>query len=216
MELNLEKVKEASDSLLVIQSKVDKNGIKTGKDSSYIIKLNMDLFKDTRNMRSILNSYAAELEKQLKLETAPKKREKTLQLIQICRNPELAVSSILKYMSWAYFILLPIFALILKLFYIRQRHYYLKHLIFSIHLHSFIFIVFILIVALYMIWSGISNWISTVLIFTIPVYVILAQRNFYSQTWLKVFLKFFGISVIYYLILGATTAFVFAKSLGIL
>lgn len=43
-----------------------------------------------------------------------------------------------------FFFLIPLFAVALRIFYLRQRRYYVEHLIFSIHLHSY-FLIFVVI-----------------------------------------------------------------------
>ncbi|WP_192822711.1 DUF3667 domain-containing protein [Rufibacter sp. LB8] len=47
----------------------------------------------------------------------------------------------LKYLSIMMFVLMPLFALVLKLVFFRARRFYMEHLMFSIHLHSFLFMV---------------------------------------------------------------------------
>ncbi|GAB2527947.1 DUF3667 domain-containing protein [Rufibacter soli] len=56
---------------------------------------------------------------------------------------ELALKA-LKYFSVMMFVLMPVFALLLKLVFLRARRYYMEHLIFSIHLHCFYFMLYIL------------------------------------------------------------------------
>ena len=195
----------------IYESKTD--SVQSG---SQVLHINMNMFKDSRSLRSALNVFARELEDKLKTETNPKQRKKTNQLIRLCRNPELAVTSILKYMSWAYFILLPVFALILKLFFIRQRQYYMRHLIFSIHFHSFAFIDFTLIVLLYLAWAGMVPWLASLFVFIIPFYLIRAMKRFYGQRTATIIFKFLGITVAYHIIFMLTAGIVFLKSLGII
>jgi hypothetical protein len=46
------------------------------------------------------------------------------------------------------FILLPLFAVILKLVFWRNRKYYIEHFVYSLHLHSFLFILFTILLIL--------------------------------------------------------------------
>ncbi|MBC3540736.1 DUF3667 domain-containing protein [Rufibacter sediminis] len=55
---------------------------------------------------------------------------------------ELAAKA-LKYLSVMMFVLMPVFALLLKLVFFRARRFYMEHLIFSIHLHCFYFMLYI-------------------------------------------------------------------------
>jgi hypothetical protein len=118
-------------------------------------------------------------------------------------------------MSWAFFFLLPVFALILKLFYIRRKQNYIRHLLFSVHLHSFIFINLFLIIALNMIFEQFSETITLLLFTAIPVYFILALKKFYGQNIGKVIVKFLGISIFYNIIFWFAVGVVFMNVLSI-
>jgi hypothetical protein len=52
------------------------------------------------------------------------------------------VNSIFKSMSLAMFFIMPLFGLMLRIFFIRRKLFYYETLVFSIHFHTFIFIVF--------------------------------------------------------------------------
>lgn len=167
-------------------------------------------------LRDKLNKLAELLEENLQKANDAKDRAKLQSYIAICRNPEMVISTIMKYLSWAFFVLLPLFALVLKLFYIRRKQNYIRHLIFSIHLHSFLFFILTIIVALRLIFSSGMSVVNAVLLFSFPVYFILALRHFYGQNYLKVVLKFLGISAIYNLMLWSAVVFVFLKSIQII
>lgn len=166
------------------------------------------------DLRSALNNLALQFEKQLETEENPEKRENLINYIRLCRSPEQILARGLKYMSWTFFLLLPVFALLLWLFYFRRNHYFIRHLIFSIHVHSFIFIVFILLTLIYMIFEGNLGMISLILLFTIPVYLLLALKRFYGQGLGKLLLKFAGISVTYNLIFWVAVGLVFFNALN--
>lgn len=167
-------------------------------------------------LRDKLNRLAELLEANLQKTTDAKARIKLQSYIAMCRNPEMVISTIMKYLSWAFFVLLPLFALVLKLFYIRRKQNYIRHLIFSIHLHSFLFFILTIIVSLRLIFSSGISVVNAVLLFSFPVYFILALRHFYGQNYLKVVLKFLGISAIYNLMLWSAVAFVFLKTIQII
>lgn len=167
-------------------------------------------------LRDKLNRLAELLETNLQKTTNAEDRARLQSYIAMCRNPEMVISTIMKYLSWAFFVLLPLFALVLKLFYIRRNQNYIRHLIFSIHLHSFLFFILTIIVALRLIFSSGMSVINAVLLFSFPVYFVLALRHFYGQNYMKVILKFLGISAIYNLMLWSAVAFVFLKSIQII
>lgn len=181
--------------------------------------LNIDLgsiFLEKGNMRSKLNQVGDTLETNLKYVTDPRERQRIQEYIAMCRTPEILVSTIFKYLSWASFILLPMFALILKLFYVRRKQLYIRHLIFSIHLHSLLFMILILVTLLRLIFDSVPGVVNLLLFSIFPFYLLLALHNFYGQTWPKVVAKLAGIGMIYNFLLCAVVLLVFFKSLQII
>ena len=194
--------------------------IKVDMDSTQAENLNFNLdletFRDTRNVRSGLGKLAASLEKKLENTTDPKERKRLLEYIRLSRSPEQAMAKILEYLSWAFFMLLPVFALILKLVYVRRKQNYMRHLIFSIHIHSFIFTILTIIVGAYLITNVNLKIFTTILFFFIPVYFILALKRFYGQSYGKIFLKFIVVSFIYNIIFFIAVGYVFLSALSII
>ena len=94
------------------------------------------------------------------------------------------------------FLSLPLFALFLKLIYIRHKDFYLvSHGIFTVHLYIFYFIALLAMIALnelgdYTHW-GWPKSIVGLLTFLLFVYEYKAMRNFYGQGRLKTIIKFF-------------------------
>jgi len=93
------------------------------------------------------------------------------------------------------FVLLPLFALILKLVYIRKRRFYYEHLIYSFHTHSAIFLSFIVSAVLVWLTRFVINieWlIGTAGFFYIVWYIYRSLRTFYgSKRWITVLKLFF-------------------------
>ena len=93
------------------------------------------------------------------------------------------------------FVLLPLFALLLKLLYIRRKNfYYTDHAVFTIHFYIFIFLAMLPIFALIKIQGNTgANWINyvnLVLIAGVFFYLYKAMRNFYKQSRGKTVLKY--------------------------
>lgn len=113
------------------------------------------------------------------------------------------------------FLLLPVFALLLKAVYARRGWYYSEHLVFGLHTHAFAFLVFAVVAAL-LGYGGSAGWarnLSTVLVLVILVYFYVAQKRVYGQGWVKTGLKAVLLGGIYgFLVLlgGLTLAFVLA------
>lgn len=202
---------------LVPDSLLNEFGLSIDSTGENKMNLNLDLetFRDTRDLRQGLNKLAAVLVQKLETETGLKQKAKLREYIRLCRSPEQAVAKILEYMSWAFFLLLPLFALILKLVYVRRKHNYMRHLVFSIHIHSFVFLILTVLVASYMVFKGNLNLLSTILVLSIPVYSIIAMKKFYGQTIGKVVVKFISISILYNIIFWFTVVIVFLNALSV-
>lgn len=114
------------------------------------------------------------------------------------------------------FLLLPVFALLLKVVYLRRDWYYSEHLVFALHTHAFAFLVFTFIAVL-MGFSGGAAWAGItgqVLVFGIPIYFFVAQKRVYGQSWLKTGAKALLLGWLYgsLLVLGVVLALILAAS----
>jgi len=181
-------------------------------------KLEMgSLFKDTRDLRKALNNCAEELEVKLENETNPEKQADLREYIRLCRSPESAMAKILKYISYAFFLLLPIFALLMKFVYIRRKQNYMRHLVFSIHIHSFIFLVLTLILGMFLFIEGEEMLkLSFVIVLLIPLYIIIAIKKVYGQSVRKVIAKFFVVSFLYNIIFFLVVLFASLDAINVL
>ena len=103
--------------------------------------------------------------------------------------------SLLHRIPYMLFVSLPLFALILKLLYVRRKQfYYADHGIFTIHLYIFSFLL-LLVLFLFNWLNKVTGWsifiILTVLLFiALFFYLYKAMRNFYGQRRAKTFFKF--------------------------
>ncbi len=99
--------------------------------------------------------------------------------------------------SWALLFLMPILAFWLKLLYIRDRRYYVEHLIFSFHIHAFVFVVmtFALFLTNYCKLQGNFEKIALVASF---IYIGLALKRVYHQGWLKTMVKYLLLLMAYF------------------
>ncbi|MEM9917756.1 MAG: DUF3667 domain-containing protein [Bacteroidota bacterium] len=82
----------------------------------------------------------------------------------------------------AFLIVLPLLALWLKLLYIRRERYYIEHLLISLNVHTFTIFVLLLYQCLET-WT--PDWFTTVIFFVLMVYLFLAMRRFYGQSYFK-------------------------------
>jgi hypothetical protein len=142
------------------------------------------------------------------IETSPKKAD------QINENPNLIIDKVFDILPATMFILLPIVALIFKFWYLFAKRYYVEHLIFSLHNHSFLFVSLILILLAnvtdtllgnygYTAAASATVWVIVAISIWIPVYMFISLRVVYQQGWFLTFGKFvlIGLSYVSLLIL---------------
>ncbi|WP_340678097.1 DUF3667 domain-containing protein [Paraglaciecola sp.] len=126
-------------------------------------------------------------------------------------NPQLAISKFLSLAPQMMFLLLPLFALTLKLLYIRQHHYYMEHLILCLHTHSFLLHGLMLLALLTSLSTMSSNtpWLAQSLAniiialgYYMMLYMFLSQKHYYQQGWLMTLLKFLAFIMLYSCLFG--------------
>ncbi|MBV9991187.1 MAG: DUF3667 domain-containing protein [Alphaproteobacteria bacterium] len=95
------------------------------------------------------------------------------------------------------FLLMPLYAMLLALFYIRQRKtfYYVDHLIFSLTIHTFGFVLLLAAAGAARLIPG--NTVATAALVIGGLYTLLATRRFYQQNWFWTVVKFALVSFFY-------------------
>ncbi len=104
---------------------------------------------------------------------------------KVAKDPDALNRFLLSSLTWMGFLFLPFMGLILKMLYRRQDKYFIEHLIFLFHVHSFIILVFSLVILLQFVPSMIRKAMGIGMI----VYFILAFKNVYQQGWGKTISK---------------------------
>jgi len=97
-------------------------------------------------------------------------------------------------------LLLPVFAGILKVLYIRRKYYYVEHLIFAIHVHCFAF----LLLSIFTVVNNLvllSDAFVGYFYFVFLLYFYFAVKNMYGQKWGRTFVKFNLLGMTYSLFL---------------
>ncbi|HUO92749.1 MAG TPA: DUF3667 domain-containing protein [Rhizomicrobium sp.] len=98
----------------------------------------------------------------------------------------------------ALIILLPLFALLLALFYWRQRktYYFVDHLVFSLNFHTFGFVVLLMAAGLAQILP--TQIVAGGLVLWLAAYLLLGMKRFYGQNWFWTSAKFASVGFIYF------------------
>ncbi|GLR19132.1 hypothetical protein GCM10007940_37480 [Portibacter lacus] len=95
-------------------------------------------------------------------------------------------------LTWLLIALIPIFSLILKLFYVRRKRYYMEHFVFLLHLFTgMIFIAGILMICI--IPFGDKSLFGLIMAGVSLIYPYLAFKLYYEQSVLKTLIKYVGI-----------------------
>lgn len=142
---------------------------------------------------------------------------------EIAQDPKVIVREVMELLPATIFLMLPLLALIIKLFYPFAKRFYVEHLIFALHNHAFIFVIFIILLVLETLESLLSYWgysgqgvkttVATLqigMLVWMPLYMFVALKRVYRQGWILTPFKYFCIGVIYLSILGAFTGVVAA------
>jgi hypothetical protein len=117
------------------------------------------------------------------------------QILKIGRNDKaIFLANIINNIGTLMFITLPLLALFFVPFYIRRKKYYIDHLIFTLHLQSFTFVILTL-SAICLHWDLYS--LSLILLVLLMVYVWFAFKKVYKQGFFKTTIKVCIISTLY-------------------
>jgi hypothetical protein len=146
---------------------------------------------------------------------------------EIEANPNLIIDKVFEVLPVTMFILLPIVALLLKFWYLFAGKYYIEHLILALHNHSFLFVVFLLIMLLNSLagWREPTEegWITTAanmfnvtMVAWVPIYFLLSLKRVYQQGWTMTLAKYFVISLSYLILLALATSVVAVMSFVLL
>ncbi|MBA3657678.1 MAG: DUF3667 domain-containing protein [Gemmatimonadaceae bacterium] len=133
------------------------------------------------------------------LERAPAPMRPALR--QLVTDPKGFKHKIAQTMPKLLFVLLPIFAFIVSIFYRKRR--YPEHLYFAIHLHTFLFVA-LTVIALSKFARGVLPIVLVPIAFagllSIPVYATIAFRRVYGGTLAGTLVKEIGIGFIYFVL----------------
>lgn len=128
----------------------------------------------------------------------------------INKDPGPFVKQIYSTAPQALFVILPLFALLLKVFYLFKRRLYMEHLIVALHSHSFICLS--LLVGIGMAYAldasreigalrALFGFLFACVWIWLPIYLFLMQKRVYRQGWIMTSLKFLMIGTCYLFLL---------------
>ncbi len=138
---------------------------------------------------------------------------------QIVEDPKKLLVMALDKAPQLMFVLLPVFALLLKILYLFSKRLYLEHLTVALHSHSFIFLS-ILIIELLSVLSEKTNlysleYINVGLMIWLPIYLYLMQKRIYQQGHLMTLIKYSVTSFLYILLITFTGLIAFVWGVAV-
>ena len=138
---------------------------------------------------------------------------------ELQKNPDRLKDAVLSALPSTLFILLPIFALMLKIAYFFKRRLYMEHLIVALHSHAFLCLALLLVFGLSELGgavpmlSTLTGWGEAALFIWMPVYLLLMQKRIYGQGWIMTLLKYFMLGMCYFVLLSLGVAATIVASL---
>ena len=113
---------------------------------------------------------------------------------------------------------IPLFAFVLKILYVRRHIFYIDHLIYALHIHTFAYVGIMLIVLATiglnrMAPGPIAGWITALLWIAFVVQIFLSIRRVYRQGWFISIFKFFFGGFVYLIVLAVALAATFFVTL---
>jgi hypothetical protein len=129
-------------------------------------------------------------------------------------NIQLFLVTLMSNLPYMMLACIPLFACVLKLLYVRRRIFYIDHLIYALHIHTFVYIAIILIalatIGLHRVIPGsIAGWIIALLWIAFTVQILLSIRRVYRQGWFISIFKFLFGGLVYLIVLVAAVATTF-------
>lgn len=121
------------------------------------------------------------------------------------------------------FILLPLFAVMLKVLYVFKRRLYMEHLIVALHSHAFLCLALLLMFLTMGLQNwlapgsgflrGLFGWIEALLWLWMPLYLLIMQKRVYAQGWTMTLVKYCILGICYFLLLTTGAMFTMLFSL---
>ena len=139
------------------------------------------------------------------------------------RDPGAFKDAVLSVIPTTLFVLVPVFALMLKLAYLFKRRLYMEHVVVALHSHAFLCLSLLLLLLAHLPaqtfapeghWlNTVFDWVMGLLLLWMPVYLLRMQKRVYGQGWPMTLLKFCVLGMVYSVLLG--TAVTSAALIGL-
>ena len=113
-------------------------------------------------------------------------------------DPERLNDRINDKLPFTLFFLMPVFAVLLRMVHWRRDRYLFNQLVFSIHFHTFIYLMMTLMILIVPAFGGLAG--GLVFGIGVPLYLLISLKVAQNQSWIRAFFKFLFISTVYFTI----------------
>lgn len=128
------------------------------------------------------------------------------------QDPSAFKDAVLAAVPTTLFVLVPVFALMLKLAYAFRRRLYMEHVVVALHSHAFLCLDLLLVLLVSALKGWLSpgggtlatllGWLEGLLIAWMPLYLLLMQKRVYAQGWPMTLLKYAVLGTCYTILLS--------------
>jgi Protein of unknown function (DUF3667) len=133
-------------------------------------------------------------------------------VIIVSQDPGMLNNTLNAWLPRIMIILLPLFALMLRFWYWGRDNNLMKQLIFSLHFHSYIFLVMsILVIAQVIVGGAVTTWMFFA---AVPLYLFIGMKVASRQGWIRSFFKFTIISFFHMVLITWTVTLTVILSLS--
>ncbi|CAN5580815.1 DUF3667 domain-containing protein [soil metagenome] len=139
-------------------------------------------------------------------------------VLRIRDDPAAFVHALIGAVPTSLFLLVPVFALMLKCAYLFKRRLYLEHLVVALYSHAFLLLALLALVLSMALRDSLADgerwlaatlrWLEVALWAWMPLYLLLMQKRVYAQGWPMTLLKYGVVGTLYLMLLGFGAAFV--------
>lgn len=114
--------------------------------------------------------------------------------VRMLKEPKRAVA-LIGVLPQSLFVVMPLFAILLKILYLFKRRYYMEHMMVALHSHAFIslsLLLFCLVSLVELAWpvtAPVLFWVNVAIGAWIPLYLLIMQKRVYRQNWFVTLFK---------------------------
>ncbi len=127
-------------------------------------------------------------------------RNQELDIKEIASNPEMYLARFFKYLSWSFLLLMPVYGLLLWLFFNKSHKFFFAHFVLAISHHVLVFIAYGIVIVSGLLLPAVTNYLSNGFFFLLAVYFFIGALRMYKLRWYSVLLRLLAVVVIYFFI----------------